>query len=107
MRERERETERDRDRETETERRERRTDRNRDNHDARVPVCRTHSYQGPRQDIKPEAGKFYRAQSWVKLLTDQPGMIGQTLQLEVSFTFTGESTTCPKCLVSSHVLTAW
>eukprot|EP00916_Digyalum_oweni_P025784 GHVL01042459.1.p1 GENE.GHVL01042459.1~~GHVL01042459.1.p1 ORF type:complete len:571 (+),score=13.98 GHVL01042459.1:38-1750(+) len=48
---------------------------------------RTHSYQGPSQLVNVAPGKIYKAQSWMKILKDKPGTIGQTMMLEVSFEF--------------------
>ncbi|XP_076464764.1 endo-1,4-beta-xylanase A-like [Babylonia areolata] len=48
---------------------------------------RTHYYQGPSQVIQTTPGKEYHAQSWVKILNDVPGKLGQKIQLEISFHF--------------------
>ena len=44
-------------------------------------------------------GKDYHAQSWIKILNDKPGTLGQTMELEVDFHFPGEH----KCLRDRHL----
>ena len=62
-------------------------------HSARYHYCflsaRTHYYQGPSQVIKTVPGRDYHAQSWIKILNDKPGTLGQTMELEVDFLFPG------------------
>lgn len=48
---------------------------------------RTHTYEGPSQDIHPVPGKIYRFSSYMKILQDNPHKLGQSLILMVSFGF--------------------
>nr|KAG5710670.1 hypothetical protein BaRGS_035072 [Batillaria attramentaria] len=54
-----------------------------------ISVHTTQSWQGPAQDIHTTPGRNYRVESWVKLLNDKPGKLGQNVELEVSFEFSG------------------
>ncbi|PVD26941.1 hypothetical protein C0Q70_12089 [Pomacea canaliculata] len=48
---------------------------------------RTASWMGPGQGIQVTPGKDYRVQSYIKILNDLPGKLGQRIELEVSFDF--------------------
>ena len=59
-------------------------------HVCAYPPARGHTYEGPGQTISPSPGKMYSARSWAKILHDNSSMIGQTLEMEVSFDFYSE-----------------
>ncbi|KAK7502820.1 hypothetical protein BaRGS_00006070 [Batillaria attramentaria] len=67
---------------------------------------RTQSWQGPAQDIHTTPGRNYRVESWVKLLNDKPGKLGQNVELEVSFEFSDGSHTYMNAALRPLVTTA-